>query len=183
MSTETATMTAGELWKLPDNGMRRELVRGELREMTPAGFDHGRVAGKVFKQLASHVEDEALGETTAAETGFFIGRDPDTVRAPDAAFVSRERYEAHGPTKRFWPEAPDFAAEVVSPEDTFREVEEKALQWLDAGTKAVLVVDPARRTATVYRSRENVHVYEEDETIDLDDAVPGWRPSLADLFA
>jgi Uma2 family endonuclease len=175
-------MTADDLWKLPDNGMRRELVHGELREMTPAGFDHGRVAQTVGFLLTGHVRENALGETLAAETGFVIERDPDTVRAPDAAFVSRERHEQIGPTKRFWPEAPDFAAEVVSPEDTFREVEEKALQWLDAGTKAVLVVDPARRTATVYRGREEVHVYEGDQTIDLDDAVPGWRLALADLF-
>jgi Uma2 family endonuclease len=182
MSTGTATMTADELWKLPDDGMRRELVRGELREMMPPGFQHGRVAMRLGVLLDAHVRENGLGETVAAETGFFIERDPDTVRAPDAAFVSRERYGKLGPTKRYWPEAPDFAAEVVSPEDTFREVEEKALQWLDAGTKAVLVVDPARRTATVYRGRQDVRVFEGDQPIDLADAVPGWQPKLSELF-
>jgi len=176
-------MTADELLVLPDDGMRHELVRGELRVMPPAGFGHGKVALRVARCLADHVEDNALGESAAAETGFLIGRDPDTVRAPDASFVSRERYEALGPTLGYWPEAPSFAAEVVSPRDTFREVEEKAFAWLDAGTKAVLVVDPARRTATVCRGREDIRAYDGDATIDLGDAVPGWQPALADLFA
>lgn len=155
---------------------------GELRVMTPAGADHGRIAWALAGLLFAHARETGAGTGFGAETGFVLARDPDTVRAPDAAFVSRERIEAIGHTERFWPEAPEFAAEVVSPTDTFAEVEEKALAWVDAGTKAVLVVDSSRRTATVYRSREDVRAYDGDATLDLSDAVPGWRLSLRELF-
>jgi Uma2 family endonuclease len=175
-------MTADELLLLPDDNMRHELVRGEHRVMPPAGADHGDVASTVGALLNTYVRRENLGRVFAAETGFVIGHHPDTVRAPDAAFVSKDRYELLGRTKRFWPEAPEFAAEVVSPDDSSREVEEKAFDWLDAGTKVVLVVDPDRRTATVFRARDDVRVYEQDAVMDLSDAVPGWRPSLAELF-
>ena len=182
MSTQTGTMTADELWRLPDDGARRELLDGRLRVMAPAGFEHGRVAGEVLGLLREHVRRLQLGITPAAETGFVIGHDPDTVRAPDAAFVAKERYAAIGPTEHYWPEAPGFAVEVVSPGDTEAEVEAKAHAWLDAGTKAVLVLDPARRAATVYRGRDDVRTYGRTDAVDLADAVPGWKLTLSELF-
>ena len=175
-------MTADELWKLPDDGMRRELLEGRLRVMAPAGFEHGRVALDLAALLREHVRKMGLGVTSAAETGFVIARDPDTVRAPDAAFVTKERYAAIGATEHYWPEAPGFAAEVLSPGDTVAEVESKAFAWLDAGTKAVLVLDPGRRTATVYRGRDDVRGYGRTDTVDLADAVPGWKLALEELF-
>lgn len=175
-------MTADELLTVPDDSMRHELVAGEHRVMNPPGSDHGRVAFRLATLLGRHVEETGCGVGFAAETGFILGRDPDTVRAPDAAFVSRERYEALGATPKFWPEAPAFVAEVLSPSDSFTEVEEKALAWLDAGVKAVLVLDPQRRTATVYRARDNVVVHAGSEELDLSDAVPGWRVKASDLF-
>jgi Uma2 family endonuclease len=175
-------MTADELWMLPDDGMRHELLAGRLTAMEPTGAEHGRVAGDVFGLLREHVRNSDLGVTFAAETGFVIGRDPDTVRAPDAAFVTKERYAALGPTPRFWPEAPAFAAEVLSPGDSAAEVASKAFAWLDAGTKTVLVVDPGQSTATVYRSREDIQTFEHTDTIDLTDTVPGWRLTLSELF-
>lgn len=150
--------------------------------MPPPGARHGRVALNVGALLHAHARATETGVAFAAETGFLIRRDPDTVRAPDAAFVARQRAEAVGDPERYWPGAPDFAAEVVSPADSFAEVEAKALGWLDAGTKLVLVVDPERRTATAYRSSDDVHVHSGDDTLDLSDAVPGWRLALPELF-
>ncbi len=121
--------------------------------------------------------------TLGAETGFVLARDPDTVRAPDAAFVSLERAAAVGRTVKYWPGAPDLAVEVVSPDDSFREVEEKARDWLPAGTVAVLVLDPERRTATVYRSSGDARVHTQAETLDLRDAVAGWSVAVSELFA
>jgi Uma2 family endonuclease len=182
MAVNTAPTSAEELWRLPDDGLRRELVRGELHVMAPPGFEHGRVAMAVGALLALHVREGGLGVAVAAETGFILSRDPDTVRAPDAAFVSKERAERVGPTVKYWPGAPDLAIEVVSPDDSFREVEGKALDWLGAGSTAVLVLDPARRTATVYRERGGAQLHSGDDTLDLSDAVPGWRVAVAELF-
>lgn len=182
MAVRARASTAEDLWDLPDDGMRHELVRGELRLMVPPGAEHGRVAATVAGLLFVHARETEAGITFAAETGFLLARDPDTVRAPDAAFVAADRAEAVGRTERYWPGAPDFVAEVISPGDTFAEVEAKALDWLSAGTKLVLVIDPARRTATTYRGPEDVQVHREDTLLDLGDAVPGWRVALPDFF-
>jgi Uma2 family endonuclease len=182
MAVRARASTAEDLWRLPDDGLRHELVHGELRVMAPPGAEHGRVAATVVGLLFLHVRENRAGVTFAAETGFLLARDPDTVRAPDAAFVVAERAEAVGRTEKYWPGAPDFAAEVISPGDTFADVEAKALDWLAAGTKVVLVIDPARRTATSYRQPGEVRIHAGDAMLDVSDAVPAWRVALADLF-
>jgi Uma2 family endonuclease len=116
-----------------------------------------------------------------AKTGFVLAHDPDTVRAPDAACVSKERFAAIGDIEQFWPGAPDLAVEVVSPGDSFRGVQEKALEWIAGGCLAVLVVDPANATATVYRTGGQAHVHAEGEVVDLGDAVPGFEVAVAEL--
>jgi Uma2 family endonuclease len=185
MSTHAlATVSAEELLKLPNGeGKRYELVEGQLRVMCAAGFEHGRVASTANWLLGNHVRATGLGLTLGAETGFVLARDPDTVRAPDAAFVSQARADEVGTTLGFWPGgAPDLAIEVVSPEDSRPYVRAKALNWLDAGASAVLVLHPRSRSATVYRPGGEVHSYTEG-TLDLSDAVPGWRVAVADFFA
>jgi Uma2 family endonuclease len=142
----------------------------------------GRVAATVAGLLFAHARETGAGVTSAAETGFLLARDPDTVRAPDAAFVTTERAEAVGRTEKYWPGAPDFAAEVISPSDTFADVEAKTLGWLEAGTRLVLVLNPAQRTVTAYRGQEGVRVHSGDEILDLSDAVPGWQVALPDFF-
>lgn len=101
--------TAQELYELPDDGKRYELVEGELREMAPAGAMHGNVAATLTILLGQHVRAQQSGRLLAAETGFRISRNPDTVRAPGVSFVSRERVPPEGPRKvtgsshRIWP--------------------------------------------------------------------------------
>jgi Uma2 family endonuclease len=181
--TISSVTTADGLLRMPDDGKRYELVRGELRMMVPPGFEHGRVAATVGILLGVHARKTRCGVTTAAETGFLLKRDPDTVRAPDAAFIASARAKSVGPTTKYWPGAPDLAVEVVSPGDSFHEVQEKALGWLEAGAVAVLVVDPSERTATVYRGQGDAHVHVAADTLDLSDAVPGFSVVVAELFA
>ncbi len=183
MTIKEKLHTAEELLNLPDDGMRHELVGGEIRTMAPAGNEHGYLALRIASRLEQHVDANELGRTYAAETGFKIGTDPDTVRAPDAAFVSRERVEKVGRVTGFWPGAPDLAVEVVSPGDTHAEVVEKSLAWLDAGCRMVLVVEPGRKVVTVYRSREDIRILAGDEAVDGADVVPGWRLPVAGIFA
>jgi Uma2 family endonuclease len=105
------------------------------------------------------------------------------VRAPDVAFVARARVDVTGIPRGFWPGAPDLAVEVVSPSDRHSDVEGKALGWLDAGACAVVVVDPPRRTATVYRARHDIRVLTADEPLALGDVVSGWSPRVGAFFA
>jgi Uma2 family endonuclease len=182
------TVTAEELLKLPDNAMRHELVEGQLRVMPLACVAHGRVTSTASWLLGDHVHGTGIGVAVAAGTGFLLASDPDTARAPDVAFIRRDRVEAVGRTERFWPGPPDFAIEVVSPSgddaphDSRPEVHSKTLDWLAAGTLAVLVLDPTERTATVYRAPDDIRAYTDGE-IDLSDAVPGWVVAVADFFA
>jgi Uma2 family endonuclease len=185
MSTHApATVSAEELLKLPSGeGKRYELVEGRLQAMCAAGFEHGRVAATAGSLLSNHVHITASGVALGAETGFILARDPDTVRAPDAAFVSNARADAVGPTPGFWPGgAPDLAIEIVSPEASRPYMRAKALDWLKAGAIAVLVLHPRSCSATVYRAGGDVREIIGGE-IDLSDAVPGWRVALADFFA
>lgn len=183
MVDTTRVTTADQLLALRDDGCRYELVRGELRTMSPAGQAHGRIAARLLVRLGSFVDAAQLGRTYVAETGFWIERQPDTVRAPDVAFVATGRVPAGDDAAGFFEGAPDLAAEVVSPGDPFSDVEEKALAWLAAGSRMVLVVDPRRRTVTVYRAADDVRVLGAGDAIDGADVVPGWTLELADLFA
>jgi Uma2 family endonuclease len=181
--TVTRTLTAEELLRLPDDGWRYELVRGELRKMAPAGSEHGDLAMRVGWRMAQHVETHRLGKVFAAETGFHLDMDPDTVRAPDVAFVSRQRADAVGRVTGYWPGAPDLAVEVISPSDTYAEVDEKVLDWLNGGARMVVVVNPRTERVMVYRSPTDVTILSSGDALDGQDVVPGWSLPLADLFA
>jgi Uma2 family endonuclease len=154
MSTpvQARLMTAEELLDMPDDGFRYELVRGELKKMSPPGEEHGILVARVTTSLYNHVDAHGLGIIYAGEPGFKLSVSPDTVRAPDVAFISQERLDKLPPGKGYRPEAPDLAVEIISPSDRYAEVEEKVVGWLDAGTRMVLVLNPRSRTAKSYRS-------------------------------
>jgi Uma2 family endonuclease len=175
-------MTAEELLELPDDGMRHELVEGELRTMAPAGAEHGWVALVIGSKIFEHVERQGLGRAYAAETGFVLRRGPDTVRAPDVAFVAADRVPARA-GEGFLEPAPDLVVEVVSPSDRASEVAAKAAMWLDAGVRLVWVVDSQARLAAVHHPGGLVTVLREDGTLDGEDVLRGFRLPLAPLFA
>src|SRR2546426_628725 len=146
MST-TTSVTADELLALPTGmGKRYELIAGELRTMSPAGWRHGEIIANVSELLGVFIRKTNLGRRFGAETGFLLRRDPDTVRAPDFAFIANEHLPKAKPKEAFWPGAPDLAVEVLSPGDTSGEVSEKIEEWLTAGCKAVWVIDPKLQT-------------------------------------
>jgi len=175
-------MSAEQLLALPADGMRYELVRGELRSMPRAGYPHGKVSLRIGARLLAFVEERRLGDVLATDTGFLLERGPDTVRAPNAAFVSAGRAPDPG-VRGFAELAPDLVAEVVSPNDRASEVTEKALMWLDRGVRTVWVVDPDQRVAWVHRPGEPVLLVRgEGAALDGQDVLPGFRLPLADLW-
>ncbi|MCA9179489.1 MAG: Uma2 family endonuclease [Planctomycetales bacterium] len=179
----TSVTTAEQLARMPQDGNRYELVEGVLNIMSPAGGRHGRVTVRINKLLAIHVDDNRLGATFAAETGFLLATDPDTVRAPDAAFVDQKKMNTLADDLGFLPFAPDLAVEVISPSDTFAEVEKKAFMWLDHGAKLVLIVEPLSETVHAYRSRSNIVVLTAEDVMDATDTVAGWSVQVADFFS
>ncbi len=182
MVATTQPVTAEDLLRMPDDGFRYELIQGELKKMPPAGYVHGESAMSIGISMGNHVKANGLGSVYAAETGFLLASNPDHVRAPDAAFVRRERREAVGDAPGFFPGAPDLAIEVVSPNDRYAEVDEKVADWLEAGTLAVVVVNPRSRTVYVHRSLTDVAALAESDTLDVSDVVHGWRMPVKDIF-
>lgn len=184
MAVEPKLMTAEELLRLPRarDGRRHELVRGELRTMAPPGFEHGGLTSKSGVSLSNYVTTHELGEVVVGDVGFQLTTNPDTVRAPDVAFVSRERVLAAGRVPGYWPGAPDLAVAVISPNDLYTEVDEKVAEWLEHGTRLVFVVNPRRQTVAVHRPGQPVRILGMDDVLDGEDVVPGWTLPVRDLF-
>lgn len=173
--------TAEQLASLHEPGFRHELVRGELRRMSPAGWDHGE-AGSTLQELLNHqVRVHRLGSTTLAETGFLLARDPDTVLAPDIAFVSRARLPSTG-CSGYFPGPPDLAVEVISPGDRPPAVAARARRWLRHGAHLVWIVDPAARTVTVHAPTGTARVLGPDDVLGGGDVVPGFAVRVHELF-
>ncbi|HEY4690908.1 MAG TPA: Uma2 family endonuclease [Anaerolineae bacterium] len=182
MAVQVQLMTAEELERMPHGDKRVELVKGERVEMPPAGSEHGEIAGNVFAALHAFVRQHHLGKTYAAETGFILSRNPDTVRAPDAAFVSTERAALQTRKEGFFEGAPDLAVEVVSPTDMDEDVEEKVLDYLRAGTRLVWVARPRTKTISAYRSLTNIRVLTLQDTLDGGDILPGFAVPVKEIF-
>ena len=176
-------MTAEELLNMPDDGCRYELIAGELIELPPPpGFLHGWVAGNAYWELRDFVSRSGARGVATAETGFRISSDPDTVRAPDAAFISTERLPEGDLPQGYLPFAPDLLVEVVSPSDRASDVEEKVHVWLDAGAKLVWVAHPSTKSVTTYRSRTDVTSVEGDDLLDGAPVLDGFSIPVSRLF-
>ncbi len=176
-------VTADQLAAMPNDGHRRELVAGELRKLTPAGWKHGAIVGRLHGWLFKHVSIHSLGVVLAAETGFLLTDDPDTVRAPDISFLGNARLRSPLPDETYWPGAPDLAVEVVSPSDRAGDIDEKVKAWLDGGCSMVWLVNPAWRTVTVYRSATRITTLTENDELIGEDVVEGFRCRVGDIFA
>lgn len=178
-----ATQSAEDLLRFREPGKTAELVRGVLVVREPPGTHHGRCANRLAHRLTQFVEQHApaLGEVFAQDTGFKIARDPDTVRAPDVAFVARDRL-SQIPTAGYADLAPDWVVEILSPDDRPGEVLEKIGQWLDAGVRLVWVIDPIRRGARIYRADGTESLVGPEEVLDGEDVFPGFRLPLSDII-
>ena len=175
--------TAEELLRFPRGKQRLELVNGKLYEMALSGGKHGYISANICAILDSHVQLTDLGCVFSTGTGFTLQRDPDTVRAPDAAFVAKDRMPPGETPDGYLALAPDLAVEVISPNDRPREVREKVADWLNAGTRLVWVIYPASRTATVHRPPHSIQKLGEEDTLDGAEVVPGFTCRVEELFA
>ncbi|MCS6860884.1 MAG: Uma2 family endonuclease [Abditibacteriales bacterium] len=170
-------MTGEDLLRMPDDGKQYELVKGELIERSPPGGEHGQRATRVGRLLDEFVEERDLGRV-AMESGFYLARDPDTVRAPDVLFISREKLdpdvEVYG-----YEVIPDLVVEVVSPSDTFNEVMDKVEEYLVAGVRLVWVVNVKRRSVIVYPGGQTLT---EEDMLTGGSVLPGFAVPVSRLF-
>jgi Uma2 family endonuclease len=176
------SLSLEEFQRLPEEEDRIELVRGRLVREPRPGARHGWLTGRLVGELEPFVRERGLG-LVVTETGFLLSDDPPTVRGPDAAFIAAENLPPQGIPDGFWTVAPQLAIEVVSPSNAASEIRQKVLEYLAAGTRLVWVVDPATRSVTAYRSRDEIRLLTVADELDGADVLPGFRLGLSELFS
>jgi Uma2 family endonuclease len=174
-------MTSEELERLDLPDKSTELVRGRLIVREPPGTEHGRIQANLAYFISHHVRRNQLGAVFGQDTGFKIESNPDTVRAPDVAFLERTRASLVRP-RGYAALAPDLVVEILSPEDRPGEVLTKVGAWLDAGVKLVWVIDPERRVARVYRENGDAAIVPAGDSLDGEDVIPGFSCALSQVF-
>ena len=180
MAAVTHLISAEEFFQMPNPG-RCELMRGELIMMSPSGSLHGKITARLGALLYRFAEQKKLGIVFGAETGFHIRRDPDTVRAPDVSFVRADRIPNPLP-QGFFPGPPDLAVDVLSPNDRASEVQAKISDWLEAGCRAVWIVDPQTKSVTIYKSTHDIAVLTTADTLTDDQVLSGFSAAISEIF-
>lgn len=183
METINNLVTAAGLTDLQGDDYRYELIRGEVIKMSPTGGKHGVIAHRIGRLLGNWAEQQGIGLVFAAETGFKLATNPDTVRAADVALVLNERIPATGIPDSFWDGAPDLAIEVLSPSDSPSDMLDKVSDYLAAGAEQVWVADPKSSMISVYRSLQDVQTLTERETLEGVGVVAGFRCGVGEFFA
>jgi Uma2 family endonuclease len=181
MSDTTHLVTAEELEKFPDDDFRYELVEGRVIRVSPTGAIHGWLVLHFASLLIQHVDARRLG-FVLTEVGFRLSSSPDTVRAPDLAFIRRERLPEGGLPRGFWKGPPDLAVEVLSPDDGPSDIHAKVADYLERGVPLVVIIDPDEHVVIVHRRSAPPITLGTADLLDLDDVVQGFRCNVRDIF-
>jgi len=179
MSSTTHLVSAEQLIKIASDQHRYELIKGELLTMSPPGGEHGKVAMNLSAPLATHIKRYDLGISFIAETGFKLESNPDTVLAPDFAFIAKNRIDEV--TKGYVEIAPDLVVEVISPDERKARVERKTLQWLSFGVRSVWLVRPDNGTIETISLNGKRRLFERSAVLS-DEVVPGFELRLSEIF-
>ena len=179
--TQVALVTGEELFKMGDLG-RTELIKGEIVYMSPTGYPHADYEGNFYAALRSFVRQNKLGRVFVGEVGIYTGRNPDTVRAADAAFVSRQRM-AQVKSRSYLDVAPELVVEVMSPDDRWHDLMDKLDEYFAIGVQLIWVADPRQQQVYVYRSVTDVQRLSAADTLTGGEVLPGFSVPVADLFA
>lgn len=178
----TKLITVEEFEAMGSRADRVELIEGALHDVPASGFNHGSLAGRLSYFLNAVVMPNGLGEVLTADAGFVIGRNPDSVLAPDVSYVSSERIPAVDGMRGFSSIAPDIAIEIESPSNSRQELLRKAAIYLAGGVKQVWLVHPDPRTVTILRHDAGEVTLSDSDTLTGGDVLPGFELPLATLF-
>ena len=189
MEVKKRLYTVDDVWELQgwdgNRDRKYELIHGELIEMSPANFWHGRLAGRLFRYFEDYAERRDLG-AASVEAGFYSSDDRTTLLAPDVSFLSKTLLPD--------PEAfifvgvmPDLGVEIKSPSDTMAELRWKSAIYLENGTQLVWIINPMKRTAEVCRLGEDGQFHsqtvERDGKLYGEDLLPGFELEMRQLFS
>lgn len=181
MAVQRKGITAEKFARLPNDDTFQELIRGEVHTSPPPMPLHGGAQAWAATRLTTFVQAHGLG-AVFVETGFCVGRNPDTVLAPDVAFVRADRLPEIAAARGYPDLVPDLVIEVISPSETRREVDERMREWLRLGARLGWAADPRDRSVAVYPQGAEPRLLEAADTLDGADVLPGFRCSVGDLF-
>jgi Uma2 family endonuclease len=178
MGTKTL-LSLEEFERLPDNGMRHELNKGDLVEMPPPKSRHAITAARIAEVLRRQVSEES--GYILVEAGYQLSVSPPTIRQPDVSYLTARRVD-QTPEDAYFEGAPDLAIEIVSPGNSAADLEEKIQQYLAAGGRAVWVVYPKLRRVHVHRADGTITALTIDQQLTAEDIVPGLSIPVSSLF-
>jgi len=187
MATTSSLMTAEELLALPDDGIDRELIRGELREypMTTRGGPHGLTTHNLDFLLGSWLRQQPRprGRVYAGEIRVRVRRNPDTFVGADLAYISADLAAQTPKNAKFIDGIPVLAIEILSPSDTVEDVAEKVREYLEAGVPLVWEVNPIYEGVTVHRPGVPYETFNVTQELTAEPHLPGLRIPIAEIFA
>ena len=162
---------------------RYELVKGVLVEQMAASAEHERTVIRTGRHLDIHADDNGLGRVYGSNRGYVTGPDsPATSRMPDVSFVSTARLNRPDLAGMLYDGAPDLAVEILSESNTPAQIAQKITEYLNAGGKAVWVIDIDARTLTVHTPDAPPLILADTDTIDGADYLPGFACPVANLL-
>jgi Uma2 family endonuclease len=178
-------LTAADLAAMPDElpsgSVRYELWEGELRVMPLPVYEHGRASASLIGALMALGQWRGHGEATG-EIGILLGRDPDTVVGPDAAFLTSEQLPPRRSPEGFLETMPALMAEVRSKNNTWKSIDEKVQRYLALGCRLVWVLDPKRRRVLVHRPGQEPQVLAQEDVLTADGVIPDFEIPVSRLF-
>lgn len=175
-------LAAAELECMSQDDLRRELDNGVLVMMAPVGGEHGDIAATITDMLRQYVMHHKLGRVYTSDAGFILTRNPDTVLAPDVAFVRRERLPGGRSPSGFLPFSPDLAVEILSPGDSIARTEAKIQRYLDAGTHVAWLVNPRTRTVVEYQRGKPASIHHEQDVLTAATLFADLALPVCDIF-
>ena len=183
MTTAETLVTAEQFLEARDGGLITELVRGQVIEMNPPGFRHGRICARIVYLLSEYLEGNDIGRVTANDAGVITERDPDTVRGPDVAFYSYRRLPKEDEPQGYPDAKPELVFEVLSPGNRWPDVYGKIGEYLNVGVSVVCVVDPDEEKLHVFQTDTAAMELNPDEAMTLPDVLPGLQLPVKQFFA
>lgn len=181
VSSAPTLLTLDEFAALPNADEPMELVRGEVRLLSPTHEPASTVASNIFWLLSSHVRPNRFGRVYGDNAGFALLGAQHTSRSPDVAFIRADRLPAQmprGPIRI----VPDLAVEVLSPSETASVLEDKLADYREAGTPLIWVVDPEFRHVVVHPADAPSSTLREGDTLTGGRVLPDFRCAVAELF-
>jgi Uma2 family endonuclease len=190
-----ALMTTEELLALPDDGIERWLIRGQLREnrpdqttgkpMTIRNREHSRIMVRVGRFLDVWLDEQPQprGEVLCGEAGCRLHRTPDSTVGVDVVYVDAEVAARRPDDTTLIDGAPVLAVEILSPNDVMEAINEKIDEYLAAGVRLVWVINPHDRTVTVYRPGAKPVMVNDEQELSGEPELTGFRVAVAKLFS